>query len=196
MEDLKKLTRRVFNNNNNSANTPPQTRKKVPEQAVATENPYAQDKVVSQTATKPKKEPRNFADSSDEEYGEDTPGGDFESGVTPGENPDQGKKTAPQPNSDEDDDHLRDDIEGADKSTYSSNLNNVSTQNTSRSGNSSGSDQSVGGPKGLINGLFMRRKKAKQAAAQGNNTENVDVITNKFDGMFSQLITKFSKMLN
>ena len=67
MEDLKKLTRRVFNNNNNSANTPPQTPKKVPEQAVATENPYAQDKVVSQTASKPKKEPRNFADSSDEE---------------------------------------------------------------------------------------------------------------------------------
>jgi len=41
MEDLKKLTRRVFNNNNNTANTPPQTRKKVPEQPVVAENPYA-----------------------------------------------------------------------------------------------------------------------------------------------------------
>jgi hypothetical protein len=41
MEDLKKLTRRVFNNTNNSANTPPQTRKKVPEQVVVAENPYA-----------------------------------------------------------------------------------------------------------------------------------------------------------
>jgi hypothetical protein len=40
----------------------------------------------------------------------------------------------------------------------------------------------------------MRRKKAKQAAAQ-EITENVDV-SSKFDGMFSQLITKFSKMLN
>jgi hypothetical protein len=107
---------------------------------VAAENPYAQEKVISHSAAKPKKEPRNFADSSDEDYGEDTPGGDFESGVTPGENPDQDKKITPKPNSDEDDDHLRDDIEGAEKSTYSSNLNNVSTQNTSRSGNSSGSD--------------------------------------------------------
>lgn len=107
---------------------------------MVTENPYNQEKVVSQSVKKPKKEPRNFADSSDEEYGEDTPGGDFESGVTPGENPNQDKKSTLQPNSDEDDDHLRDDIEGADKSTYSSNLNNVSTQNTSRSGNSSGSD--------------------------------------------------------
>lgn len=114
----------------------------------------------SQTDKKPKKEPRNFADSSDEEYGEDTPGGDLESGATPDEP--ETKAKPPQPNSDEDDDHLRDDIEGVDKSTYSANINNVSTQNTSRSGNSSGSDQSIGtGPKGLINGLFMRRKKAK-----------------------------------
>lgn len=94
---------------------------------MVTENPYAQEKGVSQTAAKPKKEPRNFADSSDEEYGEDTPGGDFESGITPGGNPDEDKKPTPQPNSDEDDDHLRDDIEGVDKSTYSANLNNVST---------------------------------------------------------------------
>lgn len=143
MEDLKKLTRRVFNNNTagGNTNTPPQTRKQVPEQTIAAENPYAQEKGGSQTDKKPKKEPRNFADSSDEEYGEDTPGGDFESGVTPGgENVVEDKKSTPQGNSDEDDDHLRDDIEGVDKSTYSTNLNNVSTQNTSRSGNSSGSD--------------------------------------------------------
>ena len=31
---------------------------------------------VSQTHVKPKKEPRNFADSSDEEYDEETPGGE------------------------------------------------------------------------------------------------------------------------
>lgn len=82
---------------------------------------------MSQTVAKPKKEPRNFADSSDEEYGEETPGADFESGVTPDGTTEDAKKPTPQGNSDEDDDHLRDDIEGADKSTYSANLNNVST---------------------------------------------------------------------
>lgn len=97
------------------------------------ENPYSTDKVkVSQTHGKPKKEPRNFADSSDEEYGEETPGGS--AAETPG-NPDEGTGSvtegagAAQANSDEDDDHLRDDIEGVDKaSTYSAvNNNNIST---------------------------------------------------------------------
>lgn len=73
-----------------------------------------------------------------------------------------------------DDDNLKDDI-GA---TYSA--AGGSTQNTTRSSNSAGSNEGVGGA--VARGLLALRRKKKGRAGESN--------------MFTQIVSKFSKMLN
>ena len=74
----------------------------------------------------------------------------------------------------EDDDNLKDDIGAA----YSA--AGGSTQNTTRSSNSAGSNEGVGGA--VARGLLALRRKKKGRAGESN--------------MFTQIVSKFSKMLN
>lgn len=120
MEDLKNLTKRVFQSKAQTPEKPPRVG------------------VIE------KKKPLDFADSDDEdaEYGND--------------------------------DNLQDDIEDKNASFAGGAI--LSTNNTSRSGNSSGSDKSTS----LVSRILKNRAARKK----------------REDSMFGQIVAKFSKLLS